>query len=144
MFDLSSLEAPRAVTLTLKPYIYLENIFVGLTPEAAKQDLRHFLNVLSRKCLKRNDIRQGRRLTCFPVLEDKDVNPHYHLALDKPPAVTDQIFDALVRHSWHKTTFGNTQIDIRPCDHGWIYYILKLRTKTDFIDSIDWENYHNS
>jgi len=144
MFDITHCQNPRAVTLTLKPYIFSNNNFARLTTEAASRDLRHFLNVLSRKLLKRFDVRRGRRLTCFPVLEDKYVNPHYHLMLDKPNGVSDELFEILVRSAWHKTTFGHSQVDIRPCDLGWILYITKLRTKRDFIDSIDWENYHSS
>ena len=142
MFDLSKFEHPMAVTLTLKPGIFIERGYIHLTQEAASKDLRHFLNVLSRKILKQSQFRKGKRLPCFPVYESKNVSPHFHLVLDKPKNISNELFHDWARRTWHKTTFGNKQVDIKPCDFGWATYITKLRTKDNYIDSIDWNNFH--
>ena len=42
----------------------------------------------------------------------------------------------------HATRFGYHQIDIKPCSDvdGWIKYMTKRPTKTDYTTSIDWNN----
>ncbi len=142
MFDLSSFNNPLAVTLTLKPFTYSQQGINPLTPDLASQNLRHFIKQLSRKILMRSQFRSGRRIPCYPAYESRDVTPHYHLALDRPDHISLEGFTGMVAVAWHKTQFGNRQIDIRPCDKGWIRYITKLRTKDNFINSIDWNNCH--
>ena len=47
-----------------------------------------------------------------------------------------------IEMAWHATHFGYDEIDIEPCYHldGWLDYMTKRQTKTDFASSIDWNN----
>lgn len=51
---------------------------------------------------------------------------------------------ALVITCCHCTRFGYTQVDVKPCTDvdSWLRYIAKYRTKTDYLDAIDWMNVH--
>jgi hypothetical protein len=134
------------VTLTLKQCYCVNGVVVRLTPLEASQNLTHFLNVINRKSFGKVGVRKGKRVRCFPALEGdgKSVRFHYHLCLDKPEALTIEQFTALIHKTWLKTNFGYYQIDVRPCDDGWISYMTKYRSKSEFADAIDWMNYNNS
>lgn len=139
---LEGFSSPTAVTLTFKRGILVDHHYVPLSRDAASRDLRHFLNVVSRKAISRSELRNGKRVACLPVYEDENVAPHYHLVVDRPDTMAEPEFEDLLWKSWQKTDFGNRQVDVRPCDEGWVRYILKRRTKSNFCDSIDWMNFH--
>lgn len=132
---------PKAVTLTFKKSIIRNNIRFHLDEQRCQQNLRHYLNVVNRKTYG-NRVRTGARLRCVPVLEGSSaVDHHYHLLLEQPSGTTDFRFSMLLRQEWHKTDWGHTQVSITDADEGWLRYIMKFRTKSDFLDSIDWINY---
>lgn len=134
--------APYAVTLTLKQVIGRGPIRERLDPLKASQNLKHFLNLLNSRLLKKRDLKNGEHLRCIPVLED-DGRLHYHLCLDKPAHVSAQVFMNLVIQLWARTDFGYWMVEIKPADAGWIRYMAKPRSKTSFADAIDWANFHN-
>src|SRR5688572_18793969 len=77
-------EQPLAVTLTMKRAIAKRGERHWIDETQCKQNLRHFLNVISQR-LYRGAARRGRRLRCLSVLEYSDtVRPHYHLIVEKP------------------------------------------------------------
>jgi hypothetical protein len=143
-FDISDFNCPLAVTLTLKQCYRVNGIVDWIDPIKASQNLRHFLNVLNRKSFGKVGVRKERRLDCYPVLEDAAGRLHYHLCLEKPKTRTPEQFTALIHQVWGKTRFGYREIDVRPCDDGWIDYMTKFRSKPNLPDSIDWNNYSNS
>jgi hypothetical protein len=138
--DLQSWSSPMAVTLTFKKAIPSNNGEQRLTPERASRNLRHFLNVLKGKIYKNQ--RKHRWIKCFAVREvSADGRLHYHLTLDCPLTVSQQEMGHLVRLHWPRTHWGYKQLDIQPfADRGWLEYQLKLRSKPNFDESIDWFN----
>ena len=146
VFDISKFRSPHAVTLTMKQARYIGGLcYIKLTETEASQNLRHFLNVVNRKVFGSGGVRKGERLNCYPVLECDSVRFHYHLCLDKPDALTIEGFTALIHKTWRRTNFGYKEVEVKPCDAGWIPYMTKFQTKSDgYADAIDWINYHIS
>ena len=128
-------KSPFAVTLTMKLAYHKDGCTVPLTPERASQNLKHFLNILNCKAFGKGGMRKGMKLTCLPTIEDNGVRLHFHLCLEKPEGLTDVGFAELIERSWAKTRFGYRQIDAKPCHDtdGWIDYITKYRTKSEFL-----------
>lgn len=115
--------------------------YTSLTQTDAQQNLRHFLNVLNRKVYG-NRVRHGHKLNCIPVIEGgQQTRRHYHLCLEQAPNMTFEEFAILVVETWRSTTWGYRQVDIQPCDGGWVGYMAKLKTKSSYGDSIDWTNF---
>jgi hypothetical protein len=138
-------ECPFAVTLTFKTAYYADRIRVPLTGIDASQNLRHFLNLLNRAIYKKGERRKGAAISCVAVREDNGVRPHLHLCLDKPARLSNEQFCAFVTICWPRTRFGYAEVDIKPCTdlHGWLGYMTKYRTKSDYSDAIDWMNVHS-
>lgn len=137
-------QRPFAASLTLKTAYYENHVRVPLTRIDASQNLHHFLNLLNRKIYSTAERRRGANIKCVGTIEDGGVRPHFHLCLDRPAHISDEQFCALVMTCWHRTRFGYTQVDIKPCTDvdGWLRYIAKYKTKTDYLDAIDWMNVH--
>lgn len=131
---------PYAVTLTLKQAITNEHGRHVLTADRASQNMRHFLNLLSKALLGASKTKHLRR---FVVLEGDDVTrPHFHLKLDKPSHWKPSEFAAQVLIAWYKTDWGYDLAEIGPCDLRWDAYLLKLRSKYEYDMSIDVLNSH--
>jgi len=124
------------VSLTLKQFAENQPI----NPMLSSQNLRHFLNMLNRKCFGKSSQRFGKRLRVLPVLErSKSGRYHYHLTLQNPFTKSPHKFESLIEETWQKTRFGYNHIHIdRLVDWGWIDYTTKLNTKDD---SVDWINF---
>ena len=76
---------------------------------------------------------------------DAQGRPHFHLAIDRPGHIAHERFVELINDIWRSTRWGYEQTHILPyADEGWLRYMAKFRTKANFADSIDWENYKNS
>ena len=133
-------QSPHAITLTLKQ----ASANNGRIDEIKASDtLKHFCNRVNRSLLGRSAVRNGQRLPCFSVYEGTvDVRPHYHLCLDRPSDITYERFVAEIHTAWAATHFGYREIEVKPCTNvdGWLEYMTKRRTKTDFQSSIDWNN----
>jgi hypothetical protein len=140
--DISEWANPTAVTLTLKKGIMRDGVFISATPERCAQNLKHALNVLNRK-IYRNKARKV-RIECIPVLEqDANGRFHYHLALNRPAAISELLFPLRVKSVWEKTDWGYRQSDFQAgADRGWIEYMTKFRSKSEFDLAIDWGNFH--
>jgi len=119
---------------------------VSLTRDAANQNYRHFLNLLSGMVLGKAATRFGKRLNAISTIEGGDRRRlHIHALIDCPRDDLLGSFPTLIKQAWRRTQWGHGQIDIQPgADAGWINYISKFRDKPVYADAIDWENYHNS
>lgn len=142
--SVQEMKSPYAVTLTLKEGRHVDYQWMPLTQIDAEQNLRHFLNVISKKLWK-TGLPKGYRPTCVPVLEGNDVvRRHYHLMIDKPDVVGPEEFALLISRTWRHTFWGHEHVTVRPCydSSGWLWYMAKLRTKSRYPDSIDWMNFN--
>lgn len=129
-----------AVTLTFKPYLFVDGYWIRLDEYHCRQNLRHFLSKLNRKVF-RNGVRAGRRLWCLPVLEGCSyVNLHYHIDLEIPRDWDFELFAENIYTLWIGTDWGGQEIDVQIADEGWITYILKRRSKASYLESVDWTN----
>ncbi len=123
------------VTLTMKQRVSnksLDNI-------TSSQNLRHFLNVLNKKCFGNAYKRFNKRLRVLPSLErSSDGRWHYHLTLENPCPSNPIKFERMIESTWFKTSYGYRRIDIKhSINKGWGDYI----TKFDHRDNeIDWAN----
>jgi len=148
--DLNDWAAPHAVTLTLRQRLTLGTAagvsLVWLTREAASQNYRHFLSLLSTSVLGKAATRFGRRVRSISVIEGgSGKRLHIHAVIDCPREDLVEQFPLMIEQAWLKTQWGFGQIDVQPdADRGWIDYISKFRDKPVYADAIDWENCHNS
>jgi len=123
------------VTLTMKQGVdnkSLDNI-------NSSQNLRHFLNILNKKCFGNAFKRFDKRLRVFPSLERSSTSRwHYHLVLENPFPSNPMKFERMIESAWFKTSYKHRRIDIQhKVNAGWGDYI----TKFDHRDNeIDWEN----
>jgi hypothetical protein len=123
------------VNLTMKQRVdnkSLDNI-------SSSQNLRHFLNILNKKCFGNAFKRFDKRLKVFPSLERSSTGRwHYHLVLENPFPSNPMKFERMIESAWFKTSYKHRRIHIdRNIDRGWGDYI----TKFDHRDNeIDWEN----
>jgi len=136
---------PFAVSLTFKQGIVSNTAFFPLDSLAATKNLEYFLAFLNKGAFGKSSQRYGLRLTSVGATERTDgTGLHAHFCIDKPPHLSDEEFHGLIISSWNRTLFGNVQTDVRPCTdlHGWLSYIAKYKTKSDYADAIDWMNVH--
>ena len=123
------------VTLTMKQRVdnkSLDNI-------SSSRNLRHFLNVLNKKCFGNAFKRFDKRLRVFPSLERSSTGLwHYHLVLENPFPSNPMKFERMIKSAWFKTSYKHRHIDIKhKVNAGWGDYI----TKFDHRDNeIDWGN----
>ena len=131
------------MTLTLRTSRPTGTVWVKLTAVEAQQNLRHFLNVVHKK-LAAYGFPKKAELQCVPIFEGNDaVRPHFHLMLDRPACIEAAEYASLLEDEWSCTHWGHQRADVKPCDDedGWLDYISKLRTKTDYAAAIDWTNF---
>ena len=136
-------QQPFAVTLTFRQAVISNSTYIPLDSIAASKNTQYFLNILNRAALGKSAARYGKTLTSVGVVEgDERVRLHAHFCIDKPPPLTDEEFHGLIISSWNRTLFGYLEVDVKPCTdlHGWLRYIAKYRTKSDYSDAIDWMN----
>lgn len=137
---------PVAITLTMKQGIRIESngqsSFISINRDRASQNLRHFLNLLNSHYHGKKSSRYGYRMPTIAVLEGtKSTRLHYHLLIDWPRPESEQQIACRVSILWGKTQWGfnETHVELN-ADRGWLNYMTKLRGKSDFASSIDWEN----
>lgn len=131
-FDLTNC---LAVTLTMKQRVNnkaLDNI-------SSSQNLRHFLNILNKKCFGNAYKRFNKKLKVFPSLErSSDDRWHYHLILENPFPDNSIRFERMIEYTWFKSNYGYRHIDIkRHINEGWGDYITKFNHRDN---EIDWSN----
>ena len=80
----------------------------------------------------------------IPILEGGGLTRfHYHCVIDCPRP-TD-MFPFIIEDCWWRTSYGYHETDIQPlCNEGWINYISKFRSKSEFDQSIDWINLYQN
>ena len=82
----------------------------------------------------------------IPVIEsDRSGREHYHAAIDRPAHISRRDFENMILECWAKSRWGYRQIKVIPgADEGWIDYMTKRRSKPNYADAFDWENFHNN
>lgn len=135
---------PFGVTLTFKQFQKSDNGGVHfLTPAAASRNVRHFLNIVDKQVYGSAAERYGKRILRLAIVEGSETKHlHYHLLLDCPRENLIEQYPEMISNTWISTEWGNKQINIQPCDSGWLDYMTKFRDKPNFADSFDWENCH--
>ncbi len=126
------------VSLTLKQRVDNKS----LTNDISNQNLKHFLNVLNKKCFGNSFNRFNKKLRVIPVLERSKVGRwHYHLTLQNPFPENPYKFESMINHAWFNTNYGHRHIHIhRNINEGWNDYITKLKTSDD---EVDWINFNS-
>ena len=106
------------------------------------QNFRHFLNRLNQRIYGKSCRRYGNKITVIPIIEGTTtIRPHYHAVIDNPLIDREAEFRQNVIECWSKTELALPQLHLtQMTDEGWIDYIMKLRTKRNIFDSIDWDN----
>ena len=142
--DRTTWQNPYAVTLTLKQATSNNGAYTKIDAIRASETLRHFRNRLNRSLLGKSSARSGQHIPCFAVYEGTtDVRPHYHLCLDRPANIHVRMVRVrdTKRHGTPLTlaTIRSISSLVQTVD-GWIKYMTKRQTKTDFTSSIDWNN----
>ena len=126
-----------AVTLTCKQGQMLGGVYIKSDLIILDQNLRHFLN----KLRKRAKVKKRHKFLVFPVTEGLNGRYHHHLAISRPTWLDENTFKTMIAEVWHGTLWGAEQVVVEHgADTGWIAYLCKLRSKSDFADSIDWGN----
>lgn len=135
----STWRRPFAVTLSLKQR--LPDAAGRIDTISASQNVRHFANLLGRRCFGSAHKRHGRRIQMFSVIEGGvSKRLHVHAIVDCPRFDLELAFPEVIQTAWRQTKWGYREVDVRPCDDGWLSYLLKLRDKPDFDISLDWQN----
>ena len=104
---------------------------------------KHFFNRLNQLIYKNSYRRFNKRIKSFVVMEGTSkVRHHLHMILNQPKHLEFTEFNYLIYRSWIDTKYGYKMRDFQKVysTNGWLNYITKRRTKTDFLSSIDWEN----
>ena len=124
------------VSLTLKQRVDQKSI----NNDISSQNLRHFLNVLNKKCFGNSFKRFNKRLRVLPVLERSSTGRyHYHLTLQNPFIDNPDKFESMINFTWFNTNYGYRHIHIhRNVNKGWNDYITKLNTGGE----VDWINFN--
>lgn len=138
-------QRPFAVTLTLKQVKWVDGgLVVALTPELASRSVRHFLNVLNKRVYGAAAQRYGKRIRSLATFEGSTTKRlHCHLMLECPRVELEDHFPAIVARAWTAADWSDSQIDVQPCDDGWLTYMTKFRDKPDFASAFDWDLCHN-
>ena len=146
--NLQKFKLPHSVTLTLKQSVVTHQkqliIHHRIDRDKAVRNFRHFTNLLNRRVYGHSFKRHGKRVQVIPVLEGGGLTRfHYHCVIDCPRPELVEEFPNLVKKCWTQTDYGYDQIDIQPGSNtGWVNYMTKYRTKSEFDQSIDWINLH--
>ena len=128
---------------------FTEKQMVGVTridEYVSDTNFRHFKNMLNTKVFGNSFIRFGKQLKMIVVREGgKGLRYHLHTIIEQPERYTLTNFEILIKYCWNETLFGYDQVYIeKPTtqerEDGWLYYVLKERSKLDFSNSIVWEH----
>ena len=129
---------PVAGTLTQKQvcsHQWLDDI-------GSTENFRHFINRMNKKTFGNSFQRYEKRLQVLPIQENSASQRHHiHMIISRPSHLSFNEFTALADECWMKTRYGyfETHFEDHP-DDGWLAYMLKMRTKKNLFDSIDWTN----
>ena len=128
-----------AASLTFKPRLDGRR----LTPQDAENAMSHYLHRLDRKVYGRHSSRQ---VGAIPIREG-GVQPwekhlHYHLVLPAPPNYSVHDWKVTAAQTWPILDWASKTQNhfVIISDDGWLSYMLKLRDKPDYLDSLDIAN----
>lgn len=113
----------HAVTLTMHSPI----IGSGTSKHEVERRCRLFLNRINRRIYKHGTKRKGFSIASVAFLGKGQYgdHPHVHLAVQKPPDMTHEAFDRLLREMVTTTKGLGQQFDIKPYrDEGWLSYMI--------------------
>ena len=147
--DTSHWRSLVALTFNLKQTIKVPIGGFQIVDElTAKKAFKEYMRQLNRRIYGSANRRHAKRLRVIPILE-KSANRrwHYHAAIEPPSFMDPADFGKLAMALWLKTDFGYDRGDVavNP-DAGWITYMAKLRSKSEFehyYDCIDTEAFFN-
>ena len=99
----------------------------GINKEQVARRCRLFLNRINRRIYKHGTKRKGLRIAsvAFSGYGAYGDHPHVHLALQKPPDMTTERFDRLLKEMATTTKGIGQQFDIKSYrDEGWLGYMV--------------------
>ena len=99
----------------------------GINKEKVARRCRLFLNRINRRIYKHGTKRKGFRIASVAFAGDGAYgdHPHVHLALQKPPDMTTEGFDRLLKEMATTTKGIGQQFDIKSYrDEGWLGYMV--------------------
>lgn len=137
-----SVPNPINVTLTEKQVVGGQ----WIDDESSAANVRHFRNLMNTHLFKNAYKRHGKQLSMLVVREaDATHRHHLHLTIEIPDGLSAPMFMLLIKRFWSKTRFGYGECHYeQPANSerelGWINYSLKMRSKSDLVSSVDWEN----
>lgn len=144
LIDFSAWRNPVAINLTFRQCIWYEPSYrVWIDEIAASKDLNYLSNAINSKLLTRNERRRGDRLGFFAVVECAEkTRLHAHAVVECPDEAKLDYLAELIATRWPQTEWGYRQTIVKPCDSGWLEYMMKLRTKADYASALDWSVLH--
>ena len=105
-FDISNC---FGVSLTLKQRVDHKSIDNNIS----SQNLKHFLNVLNKKCFGNSFKRFDKKLRVIPVLEkSSNGRLHSHLTLQNPFPDNPYKFESMINFTWFNKKYGSRHIHI--------------------------------
>lgn len=113
----------HAVTLTMHRF----EDGHGISNPEVERRCHLFLNRINRRIYKHGTKRKGFRIASVAFLGDGPYgdHPHVHLAVQKPPDMTHEAFDRLLRGMASTTKGLGKEFDIKPYrDEGWLGYMV--------------------
>ena len=147
--DIKEWSDPHAITFTIKQSLSVMSskkiIRVKLDKCEVANNIRHFINVLSRSLYGNMGKRFGKKLKVIPIIEGGAVKRiHAHLMIDRPAdRVSRAEFEKKIKTAWIDTMWGLKVMHIETgADAGYINYITKFADKNSVMDSIDLANLH--
>lgn len=142
--DFDSWRNPVALNLTFKQcYWYQPYARTRIDEIHASGCLNHLSNLINSKLLSRSERHQKDRLGFFAVIErDEYKRLHSHAMVECPDAEKLDYLEEIVATLWPQTIWGYEQTVVKPCDDGWLEYMMKLRTKADYLTAHDWSVMH--
>jgi hypothetical protein len=147
--DTSHWRSPVALTLNLKQS-FQNNMgqSIMIDEYGVKKAFKRYIHALNRRVYRSAYRHHGKRLRTIPVLEkSQNGRYHYHIAIEPPLHLDSKSFGELAMETWLESDsayrYGEVSLDT---DFGWLVYMAKYRTKSDFehyFDCIDTEAYYN-
>jgi hypothetical protein len=99
----------------------------GTSNQEVERRCRLFLNRINRRIYKHGAKRKGFRIASVAFLGNGSYgdHPHVHWALQKPPDMTNEAFDRLLREMASTTKGLGKEFDVKPYrDEGWLGYMF--------------------
>lgn len=112
----------------------------------SEKNFKHFRNKLNTKLFGNGYRRFNKQLQMLVIREVSSNHRHHlHCIIEQPQRIGFEKFTHLIETVWKSTDFGYEEIHIeKPSsqlrEDGWLFYIMKDRTKVNLSTSVDWIN----